>query len=126
MKKSPMKKKRKQSPPRADAQRNPIARGKGPKPQRSKTLQSSHIDKKNHPLDGWLTSNDRAHIKHQFDKFIKNSKTFGALEDMETKVDTACVMIMNILQISRSAVKIPEPDSDGPSKKFLSFKRLIA
>lgn len=51
---------------------------------------------------------------------------FNAVEDMNTKVDTACVMIMNNLQLTKSAVQIPEPDANGPSKKFQSFRRYVA
>ena len=44
---------------------------------------------------------------------------------MQERVDTACVMIMDNLLLTKSKFVIPDPNSGGPSKKFQSFKRYV-
>ena len=51
---------------------------------------------------------------------------FDNINDTQERTDTACVMIMNNLQLTKSNVVIPDPDSDGPSRKFQSYQRYVA
>ena len=77
--------------------------------------------------DRALTTNEKAALKRLFDKFITNNKTFYSIKDMEEKIDTACTMIMSNLLLSKSStLQIPEPDENGSTKKFKSFKRFVA
>ena len=110
--------------------KNPIGRAKGFKPLR---IKSSHANVTSQvpastqpPSDSWLKTNEKDTVKALFDKFIKNSSALDNIEDQKERVDTACVLIMNNLQMTKSSVVIPDPDSGGPTKKFQSFQRFVA
>ena len=86
----------------------------------------SSLDKFSQKNDERLSTGETKTVKAQFDKFIKRSSTFNAIQDMQERAENACIMIMNKLQLTKSSLHIPDLDLEGPSKKYTSFRRLMS
>ena len=61
-----------------------------------------------------LKTKEKDTIKRLFDKYVIKNKMFETLEDTQERIETACVLIMDNLKLTRSALQIPEPDRNGP------------